>query len=137
MATEVSYLPFQGFPGMLDKTLHLQPLLSPPLTRSSLPTVVLWLCKPTALGFCKKICKSIPVPSPCITPRLPQDAGEDGGDEIKNNQLRREARVAEGTLPELAPLGRRMPPGTGFQGHVTLQPGGCQQPSPALAAPLS
>ena len=45
--------------------------------------------------------------------------------------------MAEGALPELARLGRRMPPGTGFQGHVTLQPGGCQQPSPALAAPLS
>jgi len=59
----------------------------------------------------------------------------DGGGEIKNNRLCRGTRAAAGTLPELARLGRRMPPGTGFQGHVTLQPGGCQQPSPALAAP--
>lgn len=99
----------------------------PAPAQSSLPTVISWCHKPTARGFCREISRSPVVPAPRITPRdvarmeseLPGSAG------------RRRA------LPGLAPLGCRMPPGTGFQGHVTLQPGCCQQPSPALAEPLA
>lgn len=100
--------------------------------------MVLWLFKHTASGFCKKTRKSITVPVPRITPCQLRDAARMEAVKLKITGFCREARVAEGALPELARLGRRMPPGTGFQGHVTLQPGGCQQlPSAGCAALLT
>lgn len=92
--------PFPGFFWDAGQNASPPTLAFLPLTHFSLPTVTLWHCKPAALVFCKKNLQEHY--TPWIKAPPAPGRSEDGGGEIKNNRLCREARVAEGTLPELA-----------------------------------